>query len=258
MKIIFTLLCCTLFFSSFSQNFKIASAYSLGLPRQEMGKNIPPAHGLQVGFLYQLPGTLKQLAVGLEFGAGMYANKRIEQTFQFDNNVAAVVPVNYNSNTLNVNLQARFNLLSDKNLVIPYVQAKGGMYSFFSNIYIEDPNEPNGCHALEQENIIKDKTMYWSAGGGLLIDPAIFSKKNKKPGKLKIDLSANTIRGGTLNYINTKKLMDAQTANDPESKALHVTFVNASTQDIHEHTVAQVYTSALRLLEFKAGVIFSF
>jgi hypothetical protein len=253
MKFISTLLLTAFFLSANSQQWKIISSYSLGIPRQEMSKNIPPAHSLQAGVLYQLPGALKQLSAGLELGIGIYANKRIEQTFQFDNNTSSVVPVNYNSNVFNASLQARLNLLSDKNNVIPYINAKGGLYNFFSNIYLEDPKDPVGCHALEQKNIINDNTMYWSAGGGLQIDPVIFSKR-KHSGRVMIDISANTIHGGTIDYINTKHLIDAQTVTDPAGKPLNVQFVNASTQAIHEHTVAQVYTSPLRLLEFRAEV----
>jgi hypothetical protein len=253
MKFISTLLLCLFLLSANSQQWKITSSYSLGVPQQEMSKNIQPAHSLQAGVLYQLPGRLKQLSVGVELGIGSYASKRIEQTFQFDNNTAAIVPVNYSSNVFNANLRARVNLLNDKNLIVPYINAKGGLYNFFSNIYVEDPQDADGCHALEQKNIINDKTMYWSAGGGLQIDPAIFSK-HKRRSRLLIDISANTIHGGTIDYINTKDLLDAQSVTDPEGKPLNVQFVNASTQAIHEHTVAQVYTSPLRMLEFRVGI----
>ena len=253
MKFISTLLFGFLFFSANSQQWKFTSSYSLGLPRQEMGKNIQPVHSLQTGVLYQLPGELKRLSAGLEFGIGIYAHERIDQTFQFDNNTSTVLPVDYSSNVFNANLQARFDLLSDKNFIIPYINAKGGLYNFYSSIYIGDPEDDGGCHALEQENIINDKTMYWSAGGGLQINPTIFSK-NKRSTKVMIDISANTIRGGEINYINTKHLMDAQTMNDPDGKPLEVQFINVSTQSIHEHTVAQVYTSPLRILEFRAGI----
>src|SRR4030095_2629858 len=158
-------------------------------------------------------------------------------------------------NVFNANLKARFDLLSDKNFIIPYINAKGGLYNFYSSIYIGDPEDDGGCHALEQENIMNDKTMYWSAGGGLQINPAIFSK-TKHGGKGMIDISANTIRGGTISYINTKHLMDPQNISDPDGKPLEVQFINVSTQAIHEHTVAQVYTSPLRILEFRAGVTF--
>ena len=256
MRFIFTFLFGFLFFSANSQQWKFISSYSLGIPRQEMGKNIQPAHSMQTGVLYQFPGELRRLSVGLEFGIGIYAHETIDQTFQFDNNTSTVLPVDYSSNVFNTNLQARFNLLSDKNFIIPYINAKGGLYNFYSSIYIGDPEDAGGCHALEQENIINDKTMYWSAGGGLQINPTIFSK-NKHGSRVMIDISANTIRGGTLSYINTKHLMDPSGITDPDAKPLDVEFINVSTQAIHEHTVAQVYTSALRMLEFRAGVTIS-
>ena len=252
MRSIFTLLLITIgFLSARSQQWNLITGYSLGSPKQAMDKNINAVHSLQAGALYQLPG-IKQLSVGVELGIGIYAKETIDQTFQFDN-FSSVVPVNYTSNVFNASLLARLNLLPGEKLVNPYVQARGGLYNFFSNVMIEDPNDPYGCEALDRENILNDKTLYWSAGGGLQIDIAAFSKKAQR-GCVKIDLGTNIIRGGTIDYINTKHLMDAQTA-DPDAKPMQVRFVNASTQDIHEHTVAQVYSSPLRLLEFRVGVV---
>jgi len=255
MKFIFTLTLLTaLVFSANSQSsWRITGNYSFGVPLDDMSKNIQPINSLQGGIMYQLP-KLKQLSFGFEMGVGSYANKRIDQTFQLDNTTASVVPVNYSSNTFDLNLQTRWNLLSDKNFIVPYISLKGGVYNFFSTIYVDDPTNNGGCHALEQKTLINDKTMYWSAGTGLQINPAAFAKSKKK-GNVLIDLSANTIHGGTLDYINTKHLIDAQTAVDPAGKPLQVKFINASTQQIHEHTVAQVYTSPLRLVEFRAGVV---
>ena len=95
--------------------------------------------------------------------------------------------------------------------------------------------------------------MYWGAGVGFQIDPSIFSK-HKKDLPVKFDVSINTIRGGKLDYINTKNLKDEQDL-PSGGKPLLVKFINVSTQDIHEHTVAEVYTSALRIVEIKAGLI---
>ena len=93
MKFIFTLLMGFLFFSANSQQWKVTSSYSLAMPKQEMGKNIQPAHSMQTGISYQLPGALKRLSVGLEFGIGIYAYESIDQTFQFDNNTSTILPV---------------------------------------------------------------------------------------------------------------------------------------------------------------------
>lgn len=256
MKLNLTLLLLTVFFfPAQSQQWRLITGYSLGLPQQEMKKNIQPASSLQLGVLYQLPGSLNRLSVGAELGIGGYAYKTIDQTFQFGVNNSSTVPVNYSSNTFNANLQARFNLLPGTKLIIPYINAKGGLYNFFSNVYVNDPEDANNCKPLDKKNIINDKTLYWSLGGGVQTDIALFSKTRKNSGRVLIDIAANTVRGGTLDYINTKHLEDAQTINDKDGKPLEVRFIKASTQRIYEHTVAQVYTSALRMLEFRAGVV---
>lgn len=258
MKIISTLLFTSLIFSTASaQQWQFTTHYGLGLPQGKMGKNIQATHSLQAALLYRLPKALKNFSAGLELGIGTYARKQMEQTFTFEG-ITTTVPVNYNSNTFNANLQTRFNFWEEsRSLVVPYVVVKGGLYNFYSNVVIEDPNDPDGCHALDRENIINDKTLYWSAGGGLQIHPDIFSK-NKRRGNLRIDLSAQTVRGGNIEYINTKHLMDAQDVPEPGGKQLTARFVNASTQNIHEHSVAQVYRSPLRYFELRAGITVAF
>ncbi|WP_081154870.1 hypothetical protein [Niastella vici] len=257
MKIISTLfISCLLYFTATSQPVKLFGNYSLSLPQQQMASNIQAIHSLHIGGLYQLPGQLKNLNVGLEFGIGMYAHKKIDQTFNFDANTSTVVPVNYNSNVFNFNLQTRYMFLDEtKHLIVPYFTAKAGVYDFFSNIYIEDPSDPDGCHPLDKKNLISDKALYWGAGVGFQVDPSLFSK-HKKDLPVKFDVSVNTIRGGKLDYINTKDLKDEQDVPSTNGKPLLVKFINVGTQDIHEHKVAQVYTSPLRLIEIKAGLLF--
>ncbi|OQP39978.1 hypothetical protein A4H97_17325 [Niastella yeongjuensis] len=240
-----------------SQSFKFLGNYSLGLPQQQMAKNIQAIHSFNIGGLYSLPNHLKNLSVGLELGCGIYAYKKIDQTFYFDAN-PTVVPVNYSSSVFNANIQARYQFLDENNhLIVPYINAKAGSYNFYSDISIEDPSDPMGCHPLEKKKLINDNTFYWGAGVGFQINPSIHSKRQKKLPVL-LDVSMNTIRGGNLDYINTKHLKDEQDFNPVDGKPMLVKFINVSTQDVHEHKVAQVYNSPLRILEIKAGVILKF
>lgn len=258
MKRSFTLFCsCILYITASSQPFKVAFDYGLGLPQQQMASNIQSIHSLHVGGLYQLPDKLKNLSVGLDLGVGMYAHKTIHQTFNFDANTSTVLPVNYNSNVFNASLQARYQLLGNKGPIVPYVSARAGLYNFYSNIVIEDPDDPDGCHPLDRKSLINDKTFYYGGGIGFQIDPSIFSKR-KSDGPVKIDLSVNTIYGGKLDYINTKHLKHEDDMMQPEGKPIYVKFINVGTQDIHEHSVAQVFTSPLRIVEIRAGVLVNF
>ena len=86
--------------SSGNENFKLLIDYGLGLPQQQMARNIQSIHNLHLGGLYRLPNQLRNLSVGVELGVGMYAHEKIDQTFNFDANTSTVVPVNYNSNVL--------------------------------------------------------------------------------------------------------------------------------------------------------------
>ncbi len=111
---------------------------------------------------------------------------------------------------------------------------------------------------MDRKNIIKDGTFMGAYGGGLQMDWALFDKKAPK-NKVWIDINVQNIRGGRLNYINTKKLIDTSNppTPGPDGKALNVMFINASTNEIHEHQVAEVYTTPLRMLEFKLSAVFA-
>lgn len=220
-----------------------------------MASNIKPLHSLSTGLMYQLPGALKRIQAGIDVGWGSYANTRKEQTFNFGNGTSTVTWVNYSSNVLQASLTSRVMILQDKK-IMPYVSAEAGYTSFYSNIFIEDPHDPDGCKALDQRNLIKDGTVTTGYGGGIQLDFSLFSDNTRK-GRSYIDLSVNKISGNNINYINTKKLIDAN--NPPtttDGKPLSVKFINATTQQIHEHQVAEVYNTPLRLLEFKVSTIF--
>ena len=254
MKLIYTFLFLTISIFSSAQ-FYLSSGYSLGLPQQTMKQNIKPLHSLALSGFYQLPGALDRVMIGADFGWGMYSSARKRQTFTFPNGDITQTNVMYNSLAVQGGLQARVNLLKNK-IITPFVNGKAGYASFYSNVFIENTNDPDGCAPLDQRNIIKDGTIYSGYGGGLQIDWAIFSKKSRRNNGW-IDLSVNNIRGGTLDYINTKKLIDANNPpTNSEGKPLNVTFINASTQQLHEHQVAEVYTSPLRMLEIKISATF--
>jgi hypothetical protein len=250
---------CTLFFMVFSlcasAQFSVNAGYSLSLPQQKMADNINPLHSITGGIMYNLPGVLNRIQAGIVVGWGSYANSRKMQTFNFGNGTSTETWVNYSSNVVQGSLTGRVFFLKDKN-ILPYASGKVGYTSFYSSIYIEDPHDPNGCKALDQRNLINDGTIMTGYGAGLQVSWNVFSRKNRKKDAF-IDISVNNIRGGEVNYINTKKLVDAN--NPPtgtDGKPLHVRFINATTQQIHEHQVAEVYTTPLRMLECKVSAVF--
>jgi len=255
MRHIYTLLFTICSFAGFSQH-NMSLGYSLGAPQQQMNENINPLHNLSAAIFFQIPGLGKRLQLGAEGQWGSYASTQKEQTFNFGNGTSTRTMVNYSSNVLQGAATARVLLLTNKKIT-PFLNAKAGYASFYSSIFIEDPHDPDGCHPLDQKTLLKDGTLMTGYGGGLQIDWSLFRPKCDK-NRGWIDLRVQNIRGGSLDYINTRKLIDASAPPPPgeDGKAVSVKFINATTNEIHEHQVAEVYTTPLRMLEFKLSWVF--
>jgi hypothetical protein len=235
-------------------------SYSLSLPQHEMKANINPIHSMNIVFMSHLKG-LTRLSWGIEAGFGQYASFTKDQEVRFPDGTGISTQVSYSSSTVTAGLATRYNLFKEAKLN-PYVTGKLGYASFFSKVYVADPEHEDDCKPLEKKTPISDHSFFASYGAGLQID--ISSKK--KPNNAWLDFSINQVHGTKLDYINIKDIKENVIQNDPSSPApitdktvpLSIKFVNVSTQTIHEHQMAQVYSSPLRLFEMKIGVLWLF
>ena len=239
-----------------SAQIKGGISYSLSLPLQEMKQNIRPVHSLNISFLSRVKG-LSKLSWGIEGGFGQYAAFTKDQDIRFPDGSGINTKVSYSSNVASAGILTRFNLFKETKLN-PYLLGKLGYASFFSTVTVADPEDDDDCKPLDKKTPISDHSFFAAYGAGLQID--ISSKK--KPKNAWIDISVSQLHGTKLDYINIKDIKD-HVHNDPNNPApamnksvpLSIRFVNVSTQAIHEHQLAEVYNSPLRLLEIKAGVV---
>jgi hypothetical protein len=239
--------------------------YSLGLPQQAMAKNINAVHQLVLTGGYKLPNH-PFMTIGAEIGLGTYANLRVPTTLSVDNSAPTSTYINYSSNTFNVNAVVRIDLIRPS-LITPYLTLKGGMYNFFSNIRVEDPQDTDGCRALESKSILNDNTAALTYGGGLRYQ--IYKGRNARYRNQRyIDFQITNTRGGTVEYINTKKLSDHQhhsattatvsSGGGEEVKPLEMKFINVQSKVVHNHKVAEVFKTPLRLLDIRIGYFVAF
>lgn len=227
--------------------FSAGFGYQLSAPQGKMNKNINMAHSAAIFGLYQLPGNLKQFAVGVEAGVGTYAQKSMEQTFTFSNGSQTRTNVNYSSNMWQTSALFRYDLRK-QSLITPYLNAKLGYTRLYANIRIDDPNDSDGCHPLDRKTLLSDGSFTAAGGIGFKLDMAALARSWDK-GMGWIDFNVSYLTGGNVNYINTRKLSSAVTATSEGGKPLTAQFINASTQNIHEHQVAEVFNSPLRMLQ---------
>jgi len=188
-------------------------------------------------------------------GFGQYAFFINQQDIRFPDGSGINTEVTYSSNVTNVGLLARYSFFKEA-AVNPYLAGKLGYANFFSKVYVADPDDIDDCKPLDKKTPIADHSFFASYGAGLKID--ISNEKRKAW----IDISASQLHGTKLDYINVKDIKD-HVHNDPnnptppsdKSTPLSIRFVNVATQTIHEHQLAEVYNSPLRMLEMKIGVI---
>lgn len=267
MKKTFTLFAlCLLTYSTFAQMVGSLD-YTLSLPQQAMAQNIHAVHQLELNAGYRLPNYLRRVTVGAEVGIGTYANLRMPTTFNFDNSPPTNTYVNYSSNTFNANAVISLDLAnSSRSSLIPYIVLKGGVQRFFSRINVEDPNDVDGCRPLESKAITNDNTPTWTYGGGVryqILKNRHFSPYRNR--KHYINIQVTNTRGGTIDYINTRKLRDnqhhtrPQVVNSGESFIpVEMKFINVRSNVIHNHMIAELYSTPLRFLDIKVGYFMAF
>jgi hypothetical protein len=227
--------------------FSAGSGYQISLPLEEMRTNINPTHTLAITGLYQLP-SFQQLSLGFEAGLGTYAQKNMDQTFVFRDGSRTVTNVNYSSNMWQAAALLRFDLVRRSN-VTPYLSGKVGYNRLYANIRVDDPHDIDGCRPLDRRSLMGDGTMTMGGGVGFKIDMAAFSRGGWDRGMGWFDLSVNYLTGGNVSYINTRKLSSATAVPNTGGEGINMQFINANTGNIHQHQVAQVFTSPLRMLQ---------
>jgi hypothetical protein len=231
-------------------------SYSLSLPGHEMKHNIRPVHSMNIIFITPVK-KLSKLSWGIEAGLGQYASFAKDQDIRFPDGTGIKTKVTYSSNTATAGILTRFSLIKEAKKLNPYLAGKLGYANFSSKVVVADPENDDDCRPLEKKKPISDHSFFAAYGAGLQID--VSSKK--KPKNAWIDISVSQLHGTKLDYINVKDIKD-HIQNDPNNPApvsvksvpLSIRFVNVATQTIHEHQLAEVYNSPLRLLEMKIGV----
>lgn len=243
--------CCLFSYSSFAQ-FEAGLAYSLSVPLKEMGNNIQVTHSAVSDVRYRFKKVQNKFWAGIQLSFGNYASKTEKQHYEFRDGSITEADVTFTSNIFSAHLTGGYDFLKDK-AVIPYITAKLGISNFYSMVFIGDPNDNNGCKPLKQKNVFNDAAL--SAGGGIGIKinaDKVFKATNRT---WWINFSVNYLTGGNLSYLNVKHLHH-DSMMDPDSKPFLVQFVNISTNEIHEHSVAEVFKSRINMVDIKVGAMF--
>ena len=225
--------------------------YELGLPTGSMTTGMNPIHSISLNSSLPLSFITPNLQIGIDFTYGLYGSKSFGINYRQGGNYINTT-VNYNSDVAQIGMFANY-LFNSKGKFQPYVLTKLGYLEMTSSFSVLDPKDPDACRVLENETIAGDGTLYWGYGFGIRLNVGT-NTSNKRNF---IDFSISQTRGYTIDYVNVNHLHDhnAPTQLSPGAKPINITFINAGTQNIHQHRIAELHSNPLNILQFKIGYV---
>jgi hypothetical protein len=238
--------------------YDLSFNYTYSQPQQQMGAYIKNAHGLQVQALYRLCNS--RLAVGAGIGINGYGSQTTRQTYWFSDGSTSETDVSVDNSFSTFHAIARLDLLPSA-VITPYVTGIAGYNVYKTSLYIENPDDPDGCTPLENKSLQKDGAFSVGGGGGLRWDLSSIFKGAAKQ-RFFADLSALYTQGGRVSYMNVNIPATSSTNQHHLSPASSdvfsytTRFINPVNQVVHEHHVGDVYSSYIQMVEFKLGVVY--
>lgn len=260
MKIILPFLFAVISIITFAQR----GQFGMYIPVDIADKNLMPKMETNVGFGISTgysPFHRAPFFIELKGSWGSYSIETLKQTYLFTNGTQTTVDVSYKSSFNKYLLGTKFMIGHDFRSVRGFITPQIGVGKFKTNIVISDPQDEDDCRALERKTTQKDAGFVYGGEIGAEISLDRIFKKFETENKHKLILSANYLAGfNHFEYVNVRYMTDEVdgtnlTHADADLKA---TFINVSTNSLHEHKIAEMYYTPLRFIGFNIGYVFNF
>jgi hypothetical protein len=256
-------------YTASAQHLDIGFNYNADIPFRKTMPMMSMNHGAGL-FLGYKAKDITPLSFTTDLSIGCFASQQRKEQYTFSDGTVTETYVNYSSNLHKFLFGLNFDLGRQENLISGYLTAQGGYAMMNARIYIEDPNDPGGCKALVNKNTFNYGGGIYAVGGGVRVN---IPKLRNKASNLDqyIDIGVKYMGGGTFNYVNVKNMEEnthtmaaagtgstSPTPGRGNTQDLNVQFVNVTTNAIHEHKVAEIYTSKFEMLNLKIGYLVRF
>lgn len=242
MKPILLFLCCSFSLTALTQRSTLLSRLSMNTATAEQRGKFKDAFGLGTGFEWAIKkGSPLKLAVNTDISLNGMTSRPYEFLYR---NTLTQTNINYSSHAVQFATGLRY-VFNESKSVRPYAGMGMGVFIMGTSYSIEDPKNPNGCHALESKNIQSDQSFIGRWETGLRFTTG----RNKLSSqRIFFDVGVSYLRGTSASYM---RLSSAdQTA---EGAAYYVKFKTLSNEE-HEHAIGTTYRTAVSQLMFHVGV----
>ncbi len=245
MKSVLLLLACSIFIKAGAQKVSFITRANMNTSLGVQVGKFKNAYGMGIGIELTVKKA-SSLKIVMNVDGGTNDVKSMPYEFEF-NNVLTKTTIEYNSNILELTSGLRY-IFNENRKLKPYAGLSIGMFSYSTNYVIEDPEDSDGCHALESENIQTDKSFIGKIEGGL----RFASKWKPNAGRsILFDIGFSYRKGTKADYIRLN------TDDNEEDIDYSVKFQSA-TNEVHEHAIGKIYNTAVNQLGIHFGLVIPF
>lgn len=251
---------CFISFIANSQHGQIGVFVPIDIPvKSEM-----PKMGTNVGIGFSAaysPFFTAPVFLELKTSWGSYSAKTLQQTYMFDNGSQTTTDVSYTSSLHKYLLGTKVMLGRDYKAVRGFVTPQIGVANFRTKIVIADPQDEDDCKPLDRETTQKFAGFVYGGEIGAQISMEKLFKGISSENTHKLFISASYLAGfDHFEYVNVRYMQDEvhDTQTSHSSGDINASFINVTTNQIHEHKIAEVYHTNLRMIGINIGYVINF
>lgn len=224
-----------------------------------------PNYGAGVQFSYK-PANRIPLFIELKGSVGQYDSRTSKETFIFDDGSATVTDVSFRSNMNKIQLGTKIYYTSFYRPVRGYVTPQIGYHFMNSRIRIEDPEDEDDCMPLKNRIAHRSSGLTYGLEAGLELD--VIGLIGGDYSESRVYFSVAYLGSfKKIDYVNTRYMNEHEHGVyegehghyvDSDGRALTAQFINLSSNDLHEHKIAEVYRTYLRFININIGYVWYF
>ncbi len=249
--------------------------WQLGMftPIEIPNKTIMPKMNAVGGFGFQIGyQPIQAIPVALEFKSnfGSYYSHTMEQTYYFDNSSSTTTDVSYTSGFNQMKLGAKIQIGTDFNRIRGFITPQIGTGVMRTRIRIADPMDEDDCQPLANEVQHKYRGFTYGMEVGGELDLSLLIPKLATENRHYLYISGSLVNGfSKFEYVNARYMMDhdhgplpeggtEMTTTDSDGRPITATFINVTTNNLHDHKIAEVYNTALQYWGIRIGYVIHF
>ena len=239
------------------------------IPNKSLMPKMNTVGGFGLQFAYQ---PISHIPVALEFKSnfGSYYSKTMEQTYYFDDYSSTTTDVSYTSGFNQMKLGAKIQIGTDFNRIRGFITPQIGTGVMRTKIRIADPLDEDDCQPLANETQHKYRGYTYGLEVGGEIDLSLLIPKIATENRHYVYISGSLVNGfSKFEYVNARHMQDhnhgplpeggaEMTTTDGEGRPITATFINLTTNNLHDHKITEVYNTALQYWGIRIGYVIHF